>query len=147
VQASTKNGGGKAGDARGENRGEQSQSGAGRQKAAAPAGGEPKTFAADSPSPTHAGLCVRAADTGRVLMLCRADAPGDPAAGTWESIEPPEPGSITNDIEGQIGDARPHHEQMQKWAAARPESLATKSAVARAAARLERLNPTDLAKG
>ena len=44
-----------------------------------------KTFAAapDSP-PTHAGLCVRAADTGRVLLLRRADTPGDPAAGTWE---------------------------------------------------------------
>lgn len=35
-------------------------------------------------APTHAGLCVRAADTGRVLMLRRADTPGDPAAGTWE---------------------------------------------------------------
>jgi 8-oxo-dGTP pyrophosphatase MutT (NUDIX family) len=31
-----------------------------------------------------AGLCVRALDTGRVLMLQRALDPGDPAGGTWE---------------------------------------------------------------
>ncbi|MHB9861970.1 phage portal protein [Streptomyces sp. YIM S03343] len=31
-----------------------------------------------------AGLAVRAADTGRVLMLQRALAPDDPAGGTWE---------------------------------------------------------------
>jgi 8-oxo-dGTP pyrophosphatase MutT (NUDIX family)/alkylhydroperoxidase family enzyme len=49
------------------------------------AGGRVRTFSADSdPAPTHAGLCVRAADTGRVLMLRRAATPGDPAAGMWE---------------------------------------------------------------
>jgi 8-oxo-dGTP pyrophosphatase MutT (NUDIX family) len=31
-----------------------------------------------------AGLCVRAADTGRVLMLQRAFDPADPASGMWE---------------------------------------------------------------
>ena len=31
-----------------------------------------------------AGLCVRAADTGRVLMLQRGLDPSDPASGTWE---------------------------------------------------------------
>lgn len=35
--------------------------------------------------PTHAGMVVKAADTGRVLMLQRAlEDPEDPAAGSWE---------------------------------------------------------------
>lgn len=33
---------------------------------------------------TVAGLCVQAEDTGRVLMLQRANDPNDPAGGTWE---------------------------------------------------------------
>ncbi|HXD86256.1 MAG TPA: NUDIX domain-containing protein, partial [Urbifossiella sp.] len=43
-------------------------------------------FAADarSDTPKVAGLAVRAADTGRLLMLQRADSPDDPAAGKWE---------------------------------------------------------------
>lgn len=54
-----------------------------------------RTFS-DAPAavPTHAGLCVRAADTGRVLLIQRADTPGDAAAGLWEfpggKIEPGE---------------------------------------------------------
>lgn len=40
--------------------------------------GEPDT------GPSVAGTAVRAADTGRVLMLQRANTPDDPAAGDWE---------------------------------------------------------------
>jgi len=47
-------------------------------------GGGGKLLSAAEFGPTHAGLCVRAADTGRVLMLQRAATPGDPAAGMWE---------------------------------------------------------------
>ena len=39
---------------------------------------------AAGPGPSVAGLAVRAADTGRVLMLQRANTEGDPAAGDWE---------------------------------------------------------------
>ncbi len=66
-----------------------------RRAVVSPAGKPARTFAAapDAP-PTHAGLCVRAADTGRALLLRRADTPGDPAAGLWEfpggRIEPGE---------------------------------------------------------
>lgn len=35
-------------------------------------------------APIAAGVCVRAADTGRVLMLQRGLFPGDDAGGTWE---------------------------------------------------------------
>jgi 8-oxo-dGTP pyrophosphatase MutT (NUDIX family)/2'-5' RNA ligase len=42
----------------------------------------PVVAAADAP--TVAGLAVRAADTGRILMLQRALTDDDPAAGTWE---------------------------------------------------------------
>lgn len=40
--------------------------------------------AAPSDEPTHAGLALKAADTGRVLLLQRALDEDDPAAGTWE---------------------------------------------------------------
>jgi len=43
---------------------------------------------------TTAGLCVRAADTGRVLMLQRGADPTDPEAGTWEF-----PGGHIEDVE------------------------------------------------
>jgi 8-oxo-dGTP pyrophosphatase MutT (NUDIX family)/GNAT superfamily N-acetyltransferase len=53
----------------------------------------------DSNGPTVAGLALKAADTGRVLMLQRGlDDESDPAAGTWEPpgghIEPDDPTSL-----------------------------------------------------
>lgn len=39
---------------------------------------------ADEDAPTHAGLAVKALDTGRVLLIQRALDDDDPAAGTWE---------------------------------------------------------------
>jgi SPP1 gp7 family putative phage head morphogenesis protein len=51
-------------------------------------GADPANKAAKDGGVAAAGLAVRAADTGRVLMLQRAlpddDGDGDPAAGTWE---------------------------------------------------------------
>ena len=46
--------------------------------------GEPPAMPAPAPAPNVAGLAVRAADTGRVLMLQRALDPADPAGGSWE---------------------------------------------------------------
>lgn len=66
------------------------------QTAAAPHGGSinksptaanppaPVAASADGGVPKVAGLCVRAGDTGRVLMLQRGMDPSDPARGTWE---------------------------------------------------------------
>jgi 8-oxo-dGTP pyrophosphatase MutT (NUDIX family) len=56
--------------------------------AAAPStAGNERTAAADAEptqSPTHAGLALQAADTGRVLLIQRALVTDDPAGGTWE---------------------------------------------------------------
>lgn len=50
--------------------------------------------------PIAAGLCVVAEDTGRVLMLQRADDEEDPAAGTWEF-----PGGHIDDGENSLAAA------------------------------------------
>lgn len=54
----------------------------------------PDPAAADGGGPTHAGIVLKAADTGRVIMLQRALVPDDPAGGQWEwpggGIEPGE---------------------------------------------------------
>ena len=44
----------------------------------------PFNLPGQNPLPVAAGLAVRAADTGRVLMLQRAVTDNDPAAGKWE---------------------------------------------------------------
>ena len=44
----------------------------------------PLTVEGQRTGPSVAGLAVRAADTGRVLMLQRSITPSDPAAGMWE---------------------------------------------------------------
>lgn len=46
--------------------------------------GKPPAPVAKAAGPVAAGLAVKAADTGRVLMLQRALSDDDPAAGTWE---------------------------------------------------------------
>lgn len=57
---------------------------------------------------TAAGVAVRAADTGRVLMLQRSTSDGDPASGQWEF-----PGGVLNDGEHPyIGAKREWQEEM-----------------------------------
>lgn len=56
--------------------------------------------------PTHAGMALKAADTGRVLMLQRAlEDPNDPAAGKWEF-----PGGGHED-----GDLSSLHTAIREW--------------------------------
>lgn len=55
-----------------------------------------------------AGICVRAQDTGRVLMIQRSNDPADKAAGTWEF-----PGGVLNDGEHPyVGAKREWQEEM-----------------------------------
>jgi 8-oxo-dGTP pyrophosphatase MutT (NUDIX family) len=64
-------------------------------------GGSPQ-----SDPPTHAGLCLKAGDTGRVLMIQRSNHdPDDPAAGTWEF-----PGGKLED-----GDQTSLHGAIREW--------------------------------
>lgn len=46
--------------------------------------GEPTDDTSQAASPTHAGLAIKATDTGRVLLIQRALDDDDPASGTWE---------------------------------------------------------------
>lgn len=63
-----------------------------------------------APEPTHAGLAVQAADTGRVLMLQRAMPTTCPQCGehiTWDSSDGPQhdDGSISHDDGSSVSDA------------------------------------------
>jgi 8-oxo-dGTP pyrophosphatase MutT (NUDIX family) len=63
--------------------------------------------------PTHAGVAIKALDTGRVLMLQRALDPEDPAAGMWEfpggSIDEGEdpPAAAWREFQEETGTALP----------------------------------------
>ena len=72
--------------------------------------------------PSVAGLAVRAADTGRVLMLQRGQDPDDPAAGSWEfpgghldDGETP-PVAARREWQEEIGRELPNGTQTGAWA-------------------------------
>lgn len=65
------------------------------------AAGEAVATTAPTDTVTHSGLAVLAADTGRVLLLQRANDPEDPAAGRWEF-----PGGSIDDGESPLEAAR-----------------------------------------
>ena len=71
--------------------------------------------------PAVAGLAVRAADTGRVLMIQRGQDPGDPAAGMWEfpggHIDPGEdaPVAARREWQEEVGRTLPDGTQTGAW--------------------------------
>jgi 8-oxo-dGTP pyrophosphatase MutT (NUDIX family) len=81
----------------------------------------PKNTSKAAP-PVAAGVAVRAADTGRVLMLQRAVTNGDPAAGAWEfpggCLEPGETAAMgaAREWQEETGCALPPGHLTGRWA-------------------------------
>jgi 8-oxo-dGTP pyrophosphatase MutT (NUDIX family) len=105
--------------------------------------------------PVAAGLAVRAADTGRLLMLQRAIADGDPAGGMWEfpggKLDPGETPEIAavREWQEETGQLVPDGETTGTWASANGvyrgfvRTIPAEAAVPVASGRDQVINPDD----